>query len=359
MFSRRRVLFLSGTLLLVGLLFGLARPDYHRAYPYVDFSFFSTWRQYLAFRKNLWRSLVYDLAVGVKVVRLGDGISFDQVSPYSSEAVKLRKLLNLEEIARKASSPYELGRRLKEWTHLKIVANLRRSRTPPEDPKNAIRILGLIDEGFQIACGNASSLFVQAAAALGYPAREVWGGSHIAVEMWLPDLRKWVYFDPTHNVHYEIDGAPVNFLEMEKRFFPDGRARDGYSGWASAVGRSRLAGLLPVERIRWRYQRNGVRMIGTPHPNVANFIIHSTYGDLTPKHFQSFSVTLGNNFLWSYPDWHVRNFRNPWNHLIWGKSPKPPPLVFQVSSKLEDFYWQPRSKELERYRAQANQRTSP
>ena len=73
-------------------------------------------------------------------------------------------------------------------------------------------------------CTHYSSAFVQCAAALGYNARSVIVDHHCLAEAWSDRYGKWMFVDtgifPKHPLafKYEIDGIPVNALELHQRF---------------------------------------------------------------------------------------------------------------------------------------------
>ncbi len=72
-------------------------------------------------------------------------------------------------------------------------------------------------------CTHRGAFFVQAATALGYPARPcIW--SHAVAEAWVEDLGKWVAFDPSGRFYFEVDGKPAGMLEVSSTWNgrPDG-----------------------------------------------------------------------------------------------------------------------------------------
>ena len=85
-------------------------------------------------------------------------------------------------------------------------------------------------------CGSYCEVFVTAAGALG------WQGRHVAIEgyrrkshevpeVWINELKKWVYFDPSlDGTYYDAKtGVPLNMLEMHddylKMMYPDGKVQ--------------------------------------------------------------------------------------------------------------------------------------
>jgi hypothetical protein len=62
-------------------------------------------------------------------------------------------------------------------------------------------------------CTVRGAFFVQAATALGYPARPcIW--SHAIAEAWVDELGKWVAFDPSGKFYLEVDNKPASMLEV-------------------------------------------------------------------------------------------------------------------------------------------------
>ncbi len=62
-------------------------------------------------------------------------------------------------------------------------------------------------------CTHRGAFFVQAATALGYPARPcIW--SHAVTEVWVDALGRWVVFDPSGRFYLDLNGKPASMLQL-------------------------------------------------------------------------------------------------------------------------------------------------
>ena len=100
------------------------------------------------------------------------------------------------------------------WAHNNL------SFVPPWD---ALLILDMAPREEALGmCTHYSTVFVQTALALGFNARHLILAGHCAAEIWNDDLGKWIVMDagnsadPTKNCHFELDGVPLNALEIHK-----------------------------------------------------------------------------------------------------------------------------------------------
>ena len=75
-------------------------------------------------------------------------------------------------------------------------------------------------------CTVYSSLFVQAALSRGLTARYYYlrkptGHQHAACEVWSNDAAKWIFIDPTRNLHCEEGGLPLSLMEIRRAWLRD------------------------------------------------------------------------------------------------------------------------------------------
>ncbi len=76
--------FLASGLVLFSLVL-LFVLDYRSNYPYVSFSSFSTVKQFIAFKKNIVKSYLYDWTKGIRLSRSGGRVGIDIVDPDRSK----------------------------------------------------------------------------------------------------------------------------------------------------------------------------------------------------------------------------------------------------------------------------------
>ncbi len=98
-----------------------------------------------------------------------------------------------------------------------------------------IELIKDVLKGGEFWCGSISKTLMTASLSLGRNARLIHFQTapdfaqdylgHYAVEIWLSELKKWVLFDPTLNVHYLYQGQPASTLEVHRAYI-NGKARD-------------------------------------------------------------------------------------------------------------------------------------
>ena len=137
----------------------------------------------------------------------------------SQQALELMVRCDLPEEV--AGGKTELARmlRLREWTKARFPLGVPK----PYPPWDARVVLDWVESGRTGAfCAQFAHVFVQCAAALGWPARYVGalsdetGKGHFVAEIWSNQYDKWVLMDPLYNVHYERKGIPLNALELHR-----------------------------------------------------------------------------------------------------------------------------------------------
>jgi hypothetical protein len=75
-------------------------------------------------------------------------------------------------------------------------------------------------KGAAFWCEIAARTMVQAAAAVGWPARVIsasrdgYTWEHAVAELWSNEFNKWVMFDPDFNIVFEADGVPLSSYEL-------------------------------------------------------------------------------------------------------------------------------------------------
>lgn len=126
-------------------------------------------------------------------------------------------------------SDWQRANRIREW-----LTTVSRHRGPPglatRDPRQAYEQMR---HGLPVLCGNLAQIYVALCEAAGLTARvvgmvmmardgQLGRDAHAGAEVWIPQIRGWVYQDPTFNCVWEVDGRPASALmlhdaSLEKR----------------------------------------------------------------------------------------------------------------------------------------------
>jgi len=138
-------------------------------------------------------------------------------------AVEFRQRNGLEQIVAGAASDWEALLRLRQWVFTRIKSG--NPSLPSADP---FHIVAGAEAGGTFYCTYYAYLFVAACGALGYSARHLGidnerdkdgvGTHHGIADVWLNSLRKWAVVDPMCDVHYELNGVPLNAEEIGQRW---------------------------------------------------------------------------------------------------------------------------------------------
>ncbi|WNB18598.1 transglutaminase-like domain-containing protein [Marivirga arenosa] len=93
---------------------------------------------------------------------------------------------------------------------------------------NALYILEQAEKGERFRCVEYSTVARQCLASLGFKVRGLGlmtkdiseiqsGGGHVVNEVYIADLKKWMYFDPQFGVIPIVNGEPLNAIELQYR----------------------------------------------------------------------------------------------------------------------------------------------
>jgi len=144
---------------------------------------------------------------------------------------ELRERYKLEKVIAQGKDEFDQQVLLMDWTHRQF----KKFGRPSANPKGALEILRDIEQGHTFFCTHYATVFVSAAASLGWVDRalalrrhqgDAKGGSteHTSTEIWSNQYRKWIMLDPTSNMYLEKEGVPLNAFEIRKEwFFQEGR----------------------------------------------------------------------------------------------------------------------------------------
>ncbi len=139
--------------------------------------------------------------------------------PSSAHLERLRRRSPLESVAAGGSDPYERVLRVLGW----LGAQWRHGTDPVPGGRLVCDPVALIEAGqagSAFSCGPTARVLVQAATALGWPARKVdlskrgYFIDHSVAEIWSDRLSKWIMADADFNVVVESDGVPLSSWEI-------------------------------------------------------------------------------------------------------------------------------------------------
>ena len=132
----------------------------------------------------------------------------------------LRRQENLDAVAAGATGEFDRFVRLRHW----VRAQWPVGDPDPYPPCNGVDILAMIRSGRTGGfCGQYSYLLADALKSFGwFSVRTVelenpQGEGHFAVEAWSNEHGRWVFLDPTYDIHYTDErGTPLNALELHE-----------------------------------------------------------------------------------------------------------------------------------------------
>ena len=193
-------------------------------------------------------------------------------------------------------------------------------------------------------CMSYAETLVDAATALGYKARHMavlgfHDMSHEVVEAWVPELRKWVYLDPSLTNYYMARGTnqPLDILELHAAvvgFLPAGRDMDWFvrpDAGDAAAAVHRIGGRTPVDA------RLGPWSYGSPMPRDYDWgwkhgYLTAGFVQMTPRNDFNSNPAANPKLLSHYPGYA--------GYPFWVDDRTPPrPGVTNWFTRDRDFHW--------------------
>ncbi len=165
---------------------------------------------------------------------------------------------------------------LKNWVYSHIPYDLNYADSELRD---SIRVLRRAARGEAFICTTISTVFLQTAVSLGWTPRQIilrkpTGEEHAGNDIWSNQYRKWVYIDPTWNIHLERHGVPLSISEIRREWlknngrdivyvFGAGKNERRYTPADMPVRRndSKVWSLIPLDR-RWLAYSNEIAVLG-------------------------------------------------------------------------------------------------
>ncbi|MEW5900707.1 MAG: transglutaminase domain-containing protein, partial [Acidobacteriota bacterium] len=146
--------------------------------------------------------------------------------PQARELLELRREFTIDVVLDGARDDYERLRRLTHWvsTRWQHSPNQMASKSDP------LTILREAQKGGRFICREYAIVLAGLAAAYGVPARllnllprdvETRSEAHSVAEVWLEQFHKWVLADGQYGAIGELDGIPLNGLELQAAFAAD------------------------------------------------------------------------------------------------------------------------------------------
>ncbi len=143
--------------------------------------------------------------------------------PGCEELRRLRREHDLDAVVAACQTDGERLERIVSWAR----SSFEHDGSNEPSAADPLTILSEAAKGERFRCVEYATLVVAAARALGLPARELClatrdvetrpsGAGHVAAEVWLRDLGKWVYADAQAGIVPERDGVPLNAVEFRE-----------------------------------------------------------------------------------------------------------------------------------------------
>ena len=197
---------------------------------------------------------------------------------------------------------------LKDWLRQRYAHGL-----PPKGLTfynfDALGLLSQNEKNSTLDCGAFSYTYVQCILSIGGQARIVLLHSeesrgHVVSEVWSNDWGKWIVVDVDHNLYYELNGIPLNALELHKAFIKEDYA--------------------------------DIKIIRGPPLKKAER--RCTLEEELSKYFY-FAVRMRNDFFNKYPRWHYKG--NLYTNCVqWTDEETPKLLQYVYATGAEDdLYW--------------------
>lgn len=154
-----------------------------------------------------------------------DDVSFSHVmnNQNDSEMVIFRIENSIDELKSKNNNNYETLKNIVKWTHDQWLHNGKQEPTS-SDP---LTILREVSEGQNFRCVEYAIIVAASAQCLGLPARVLslrrkdvetakYNAGHVVAEVWIDEFDKWVMADAQAGVIAEMDGIPLNAVELQE-----------------------------------------------------------------------------------------------------------------------------------------------
>ncbi|MCX2743173.1 transglutaminase-like domain-containing protein [Mangrovivirga sp. M17] len=149
------------------------------------------------------------------------GLEYNDLSE-RGDLVALREQFRLDKIVDTIDDDFEQVLAIQSW----VQSQWEHDGDNAPDKFNAVYILEEAQKGNRFRCVEYSLVARECLAALGFKVRTIGlmtkdisevksGGGHVANEVYLEDLNKWMFIDPQFDVIAVKDGIPLNAVELQ------------------------------------------------------------------------------------------------------------------------------------------------
>ncbi len=144
---------------------------------------------------------------------------------YSDEPdlIKLKTDFKLDTIVKNAKSDFEKVLLIQSW----VNSRWKHDGNNSPEKNDAYYILEQAEKGERFRCTEYSLVASESLKSLGFKVRSVGlmtkdidevnsGGGHAVNEVFIPDLKKWIFIDPQYDIMVTENGLPLNAVELQK-----------------------------------------------------------------------------------------------------------------------------------------------
>jgi hypothetical protein len=147
-------------------------------------------------------------------------IMFYHESPEEPQLTQLQSEFDFADYISSGTSEFEEMALLKDWVYTRIPYDLNYNDS---ELRNALHILRRARKGDSFLCTTKSMVFMQCAVSLGWTSRLIFlkkptQEEHAGNDIWSNQYRKWIYMDPTWNIHIERHGIPLSIREIRREW---------------------------------------------------------------------------------------------------------------------------------------------
>jgi hypothetical protein len=136
----------------------------------------------------------------------------------------LRNKYQLDSLVNKTESDFDKIMAVQSW----VQSRWKHDCCNRPEQNNALYILEQAETGERFRCVEYSTVAKQCLSSLGFTVRTLGlmtkdisevksGGGHVVNEVYIEDIKKWMYFDPQFGVIPTLEGIPLNAVELQYR----------------------------------------------------------------------------------------------------------------------------------------------
>ncbi|MFD2599414.1 transglutaminase-like domain-containing protein [Sphingobacterium corticis] len=140
----------------------------------------------------------------------------------SPTSVKLRSAFPLDSIAAQCQTDFEKVKAVQSW----VQSRWKHDGQNVPEYQDAYYILKEAEKGRRFRCVEYATVAQQCLQALGFSTRQLglmtrdisevkWNGGHVTNEVYIEDLKKWIFIDPQYDVITLRNGVPMNAVELQ------------------------------------------------------------------------------------------------------------------------------------------------